>query len=79
MFCDEKILKVYVGVVEDTAIRRWKKLILVMLTLWLMLSIAGCGTKIVRTVCDCDCCECGYDWEEPDRYDDPGEYEGWID
>ena len=58
-----------------------KKMILIMLIVFTMLFIAGCGPITVRTACDCDCeyCDCGHDREEDERYNDPGEYEGWRD
>ena len=54
-----------------------KKVFLVVLILGALLLSAGCGRRVVRNVCDCDCCECGDGQEERDRYDDPGEYKGW--
>ena len=59
----------------------FKKTILIMLIAWTMLIFGGCGTTRIRANCgcDCECCECGCDWEEDERYDDPGEYEGWRD
>ena len=55
-----------------------KRVFLLMLIVCMMPFSAGCGRVVVRTVCDCDCCECGgYEQDDRERYDDPGEYQGW--
>lgn len=55
-----------------------KKIILVLLAVWALLSLTGCGASGGGTFCDCDCdyCDC-IDEDDQERHDDPGEYEGW--
>ena len=54
-----------------------KKVIVFVLVVCLSFSMALCGRRASRSACDCDCSACtGEDYE---RYDDPGEYEGWRD
>ena len=57
----------------------FEKLFFIILIIWsIFLLFLDCDTAARTTHnCDCEYCDCEQGREEKERYDDPGEYEGY--